>query len=613
VSTNANFGETADTGVESSAVIDATNLAANQFFTYNGEEGISRTTDRFILGDAQVNGGNQIDGGAVDTDSTTFAGNADFLEIRGPAVVTASAGDLTGMRNIGNIELTDNGTLPITTTLELNNAAVDALVDSFHTASSTQVERLNVGTTGVGNLNIHVRLDAGNLSNAFALNVNTSLTSGNDTLTTGAGNDTIAAGAGNDSVTSGAGDDTVDAGAGNDTVFGQGGNDSILGGAGADNIVADDNADNGNDTVLGDAGDDTIFGGDGNDSLDGGADNDILSGGDGNDTVLGNTGNDVLGGGAGNDSLDGGDGNDILVAEAGTDTVLGGIGNDTIIGADSTDSIDGGAGIDELRLTTSYAPTADANLANVENIVMLGAAATNVNLGNQTDTFTVTMTNNGDAVTTGTGADTITGGTGNDSITSGTGADTVNGGGGIDTINLGGAADAAVLDNVLYSLDADANGVANGSGVFAATSGDDINGFFQGSDDVRFSGAFASVNMVGTTVDAAVAYAAALDLDGAAGRSTIFVFNSAASTTEAHLLDFSIFKDAFAAGADFANEAVADERIFAINNDGIAGAGHATALYKFTSATADNEITVNELRFIGMVDSDVDFNVFNFF
>ncbi|EIJ34259.1 beta strand repeat-containing protein [Thiothrix nivea] len=267
----ANAANTAGTGVERSAVIDATALSVNRNFSYNGEEGVSATTDRFILSDSTVNGRNSIDGGALDTSNLTWGGNLDVMEVRGQAVVSASAGDLTGMKNIGTLEFTNPTTLPVTSTLELTSAAIDALVDSYHTASATEVEVLNVL---VGD-NVNLQLDTTGVDGTkFAVNVTGS--AGVNGITTTTLNDNIFAGAGDDVVNSGAGDDFVQAGAGNDTV----------------------NAGIGADVVFGDTGNDILNGEDGDDYLDGDADNDTLNGGAGADTLIGDVGVDTLTGGA---------------------------------------------------------------------------------------------------------------------------------------------------------------------------------------------------------------------------------------------------------------------------------------------------------------------------
>lgn len=135
--------DTASTGTEFAATLDARTLNAQNHFSYNGEEGASRTTDKFILGDANVNGANAIDGGAVDNDGdTTFAANSDILEVRNTATVTT--GDLANVRNVGTIAGSNDQATEQTLVLQLNDTVIDALVDSYHASSTTEVETLFV-------------------------------------------------------------------------------------------------------------------------------------------------------------------------------------------------------------------------------------------------------------------------------------------------------------------------------------------------------------------------------------------------------------------------------------------------------------------------------------
>ncbi|HMU63602.1 MAG TPA: hypothetical protein PKD35_02835 [Nitrosomonas sp.] len=135
--------DTATTGTEFGVTLDARTLNAQNHFSYNGEEGASRTTDKFILGDANVNGANVIDGGAVDNDGdTTFAANIDILEVRNTATVTT--GDLANVKNVGIIAGSNDQATEQTLVLQLNDTVIDAMVDSYHASSTTEVETLSV-------------------------------------------------------------------------------------------------------------------------------------------------------------------------------------------------------------------------------------------------------------------------------------------------------------------------------------------------------------------------------------------------------------------------------------------------------------------------------------
>jgi hypothetical protein len=108
-------------------------------------------------------------------------------------------------------------------------------------------------------------------------------------------------------------------------------------------------------------------------------------------------------GGIGNDTITGGQGNDTIEGGAGVDSLVGGVGNDTFVGYIGADFIDGGLNTDTLVLSDSAPslfPTTDALLANVE-IVSAAACtvAATINLGAQTEAFTIFS---------GAGADTIT-------------------------------------------------------------------------------------------------------------------------------------------------------------------------------------------------------------
>ncbi|MBB4287820.1 beta strand repeat-containing protein [Roseospira goensis] len=126
----------------SDATIFATTLSASNHFTYDGEEGTGATTDRFIVNDANANGGNVIDGGDTnitdlnnDLDDDAYVANNDTLEIRNTATVTT--GDLENLKNIGRIAINNNQATTQTLNLTLNDTVVDAMADGGHTAANT--------------------------------------------------------------------------------------------------------------------------------------------------------------------------------------------------------------------------------------------------------------------------------------------------------------------------------------------------------------------------------------------------------------------------------------------------------------------------------------------
>lgn len=140
---------TIGTAAESGVTIDARALNANMHFSYNGEENGGSTADRFVFADANINGANIIDGGAVDNLATTWAANTDVIEVRNAAVV--SVGDLANISNVGILAFTTDQATNQAAVLELNDTVLDALVDSYHTATTVQREVLTVRTNDVVN------------------------------------------------------------------------------------------------------------------------------------------------------------------------------------------------------------------------------------------------------------------------------------------------------------------------------------------------------------------------------------------------------------------------------------------------------------------------------
>lgn len=166
---------TTTTGVENGVTIDARTLDASHHFSYNGEEGgwldgnanglydigeevAGGTVDRFILSDANVNGQNIIDGGAVDNSFATWGANTDVLEIRNSAVATV--GDLENLKNIGIIAGSNDQAVEQTLVLQLNDNVVDSMVDSYHTSSTTEQETLTVRVGQTNDITVPVAATA---------------------------------------------------------------------------------------------------------------------------------------------------------------------------------------------------------------------------------------------------------------------------------------------------------------------------------------------------------------------------------------------------------------------------------------------------------------------
>lgn len=188
----AGTADTAGTAVESAAVIDARTLSSTSRFSYNGEEGASRTADRIIFTDANFNGSHAIDGGAVDNNTTNNSQkNDDVIELRN--ATNAAIGDFNGIRNIGNIELTNDTAVTQVSQIQLNDTIVDALVDSYQAANTTtHKERLTIralDNVNVPNATVGVSIDAGALTAQSELDV--TLARGANFLQLGAGADRV--------------------------------------------------------------------------------------------------------------------------------------------------------------------------------------------------------------------------------------------------------------------------------------------------------------------------------------------------------------------------------------------------------------------------------------
>ncbi len=198
--------------VEAAVVLDARSLSDSSKFSYNGEEGVSRTADRFIFSDVNINGNAVIDGGAVDniTDNrgiiTTARptgngvianrGNADVIEVRNAAVV--SQGDLANIKNVGTISFTNDLAVTQTSILQLNDNIVDEMVDSYQasvsraSATLANVEVLQINA--IDNMNVAaattgLTIEAGTLTDKSDLAI--TLGRGTNTVTTGAGQDNV--------------------------------------------------------------------------------------------------------------------------------------------------------------------------------------------------------------------------------------------------------------------------------------------------------------------------------------------------------------------------------------------------------------------------------------
>jgi Ca2+-binding RTX toxin-like protein len=211
---------------------------------------------------------------------------------------------------------------------------------------------------------------------------------------------------GDDNIVGTGADDTLIGGLGNDTLNGLEGFDTLVGGPGNDTYIRDDwsgatiieRANEGVDTVhyfqhyvLGDHLENFVLTGSGAFNGTGNALDNVMTG---------NANRNVLDGGAGNDTLDGGAGADRLIGGLGHDTYVVDSGGDVVVeGAD--------AGIDTVNASVSHVLA-----ANVENLVLTGAAAINGTGNNLDNRLTGNSGNN--RLDGKAGNDRMTGGLGND-------------------------------------------------------------------------------------------------------------------------------------------------------------------------------------------------------
>ena len=300
----------------SAAVIFLNQLSANNHISYDGEEGSGATADRFIVNDANTNGGNIIDGGEVDLRNTAGWTNGahrsnDVLEIRNTATATTS--DLANLKNIGMIVMNNDQAVLQTLNLTLNDTVVDALVDSGHTATATEAEQIRVVANDTAMTDEAGNAIASVIGSALNIEARSLTTKSSLSVVGDAGfavNDTV-----NISTNVGSGTShAIDLNGGTDTVnwYGTYGSAAIvLGGVGVGKaaftigvtttthtmenveIVNLFNATStAGATVTGSGAAETITGTGQADAIDGAGGNDTITGGTGIDTLTGGTGTD---------------------------------------------------------------------------------------------------------------------------------------------------------------------------------------------------------------------------------------------------------------------------------------------------------------------------------
>ena len=482
-----------------------------------------------------------VNGGAANDTITGGSGNDVLNGGSGTDLITGGAGDDSLSGDAGNdtfVGADNNDTINgggDTDTLQLSASYTPAADGNLGGVENVTVTGnalgINVNLSGqIEGFNITLSNKGDTVSGGADSNTITG-GDGNDVINGGAKADTITGGLGNDLITGGLGNDSIDAGGGNDTIVGADNKDNINGGGdtdtlqlsadytpfansnleGVENVTVTGNlvpvtinlsnqageafnvtlSDRG-DTITTSNGNDTITGGVGYDKINTGDGNNTVYGGGGWDTITGGTGDDVLYGGDGIDSIAGGDGNDTINGGAAADTLSGGKGDDVFIyeaAGDFTpgfESVDGGTGYDTLLVSAgaNISVPDDNKLTTVEAVTLLGSVS--VDLGSQTEAYTVTGSSGNDTITTGNKDDSITGGGGNDSISAGDGNDTIDGGFGDDTILGGNGADSITGGPGSDSMD---GGAGNDTFVGADNTDTIIGG--TGTDTLQLSASYA--------------------------------------------------------------------------------------------------------------------------
>ncbi|SMC76484.1 hypothetical protein SAMN02746065_109139 [Desulfocicer vacuolatum DSM 3385] len=394
--------------VETDIVIDATGLEIGRHFTYNGEEGISQTRDRFIFdedNDAPTLDGDQIiDGGAtdnmpavhvnygiwnVDEDFTVDwfemgTGNWDILEIQNDAQL--SLNDLGNIKNVGTILFNGTEATPQQLTVVLNDTIVDNMVDSYHAATVDESERLFILTQDPTSFD-----DPNDNAAPASLNIDARALTGQSALTVVSDDENITfdeTSFANDIVRISARDeggnhyiDLQDWDIWPDEDFDD---ETLIAPAGPDDLlwVYDGNSNQNASLIIGWGDDFLNYGGTVTDTLRGienynftqysgdvfvnssqnfgnagyfiseefimGVGDDEVWAGAGQDLVNGGGGDDSIYGGGHSDTLIGGDGDDLIFGGASFDVITGDGGNDELYGGQGWDNIRGGDGDDQI-------------------------------------------------------------------------------------------------------------------------------------------------------------------------------------------------------------------------------------------------------------------------
>jgi trimeric autotransporter adhesin len=457
-----------------------------------------------------------------------LGGDVENLTLTGSAAINGSGNELGNIitGNSAN-NLLDGGLGADTLVGGLGNDSY--LVDD---AGDVVAENAGEGSDGVSaSISYTLGSNVENLSLSGSAAINGTGNAQDNLIIGNSANNTLAGGAGNDTLDGGAGVDTLIGGLGNDSYLVDNSADVLTEALneGADTVSSSANytlganlenltltgsaALNGTgnalaNTLTGNAADNQLDGGVGADTLAGGLGNDsygvdnagdvvIEAGGAGIDTVrsgisytlgnnvenlsltgtgaisgTGNTLDNLITGNTASNTLTGGAGNDILDGGLGADTLVGGTGNDTYVVDNAGDAVSeaANAGTDSVSSSVTYTLA-----ANVENLGLSGAAATNGTGNALANVLTGNAANN--VLDGGAGADSMLGGAGNDNYLVDNAGDMVteNAGEGIDSVS----------SSVTYSLSANLENLTLTGATAINGSGNDADNVLTGNGAVN--------------------------------------------------------------------------------------------------------------------------------
>ena len=413
-----------------------------------------------------------------------------------------------------------------------------------------------------------------------------------------------------DFIALGAGGMAADGGRGNDAIFGGNGADTMVGGLGDDVFFIANDSDHATGEI--------ITGGDGTDtirftSVEAGTlvltagvtgveevvlednvgaatataesiDASALTAGI---TLTGNGAINTLTGSAFNDTIEG--------VGAVADIINAGAGDDALTILDEN-VVDGGDGTDTATFETAVDETVmlDADLVNVENIVVDGAGALSINLSVQTEGFTITGNDaQVDTIVGGSGDDVINGNGGADSLTGGAGADTIDGGADADFIS-GGEGN----DSLTGGAAADVFDFTDNPGT------DTITDFLANTDHLDFDNMTAGTDGVASGIGA---FADASDLAAnaaahAIGQGEILVFaDGADGTGDAEIIDYTDLVDV----AGFLNASISGqtdgEAYVAVINDLVGNLTYAYLIEVGNVTSIEDSIDAGDVSLIGVI------------